>query len=116
MYAGFAIYITMNGSLTSKVVYWSTDAPITSIIFRAPYLMLFTESLIEVREIKSGKLLQLQPMTGRLTWAKPNDGNGREYRENYMIHVALPQNQVQPTDEMHPDRHTLCVLTTPGGR
>lgn len=58
--ADFAAYLNENGQLSSRVVEWvSNDA--RGIAFRPPHMLVIGSAAVEIREMASGKLLQLLP-------------------------------------------------------
>lgn len=91
----FAVYINANGQLSTKIIEWETK-DVQNIIFRAPYLLVLGITTMEIREIATGKLVQLvaTPGRARLSWegyydeGNPKDlalhlitGNNAESRE-----------------------------------
>ncbi|KLO18597.1 hypothetical protein SCHPADRAFT_116011 [Schizopora paradoxa] len=59
-YADFAAYLNEHGQLSSRIVEWvSNDA--RGIAFRHPHMLVIGSAAVEIREMASGKLLQLLP-------------------------------------------------------
>ncbi|THH02991.1 hypothetical protein EW145_g6620, partial [Phellinidium pouzarii] len=73
-YKDFASYINVNGQLSPKVVEWESK-DVQNIIFRSPYMLILGASMVEIRQIATGKLEQLVAAPGhmQLSWERRYD-------------------------------------------
>ena len=59
-------------------------------------MLLFAESIVEIRNIETGRLVQLLPVPAKLTWEKQggvDTGSGFRDNRDYKLHVALARSQ-----------------------
>jgi hypothetical protein len=90
-------------------------------------MILFAETLIEVRHIESGRLLQVSPVPVILTWENQGGGGGGRVdagsavkdNRDYKIHVALARGQDEnaagPGHWASTGEHTLFRLKASDG-
>ena len=86
-YIDFAAYLNATGNLSPNIVKWESQ-DVQNIVFRTPHMYLVGRTCMEVREIASGRLVQLiaAPRSIKLSWeGRPAEGNP----SNLNMHVIV---------------------------
>jgi hypothetical protein len=85
------------GKLTGQVIEWESGA-ITQVMFRRLTFVVFSPSLIEVRQLETGQLLQVLPGAHISCLPHAHDDVGISFPR---MHVALAPGDAKPQNTEH---------------